>query len=208
MALHVIDHPLIAHRLGVLRDGRTAPERFRQLTIELSSLIAYEASRNLPTEPGTVDGPLETAPVSRLAGPEPLVVPILRAGMGMLPGILSMIPYGEVAVIGLRRSEDTLEAAMYANGIPHDLGGRPVIVCDPMLATGGSLSLTCEIAEARGAGRVTALCLVAAPEGVERVLRDHPDVSLFVAHLDEHLDERGYIRPGLGDAGDRLYGRP
>lgn len=206
MALHAIDHPLVAARLAVCRDASTPTEAFRSATREIAALLTYEAARDWPTERGTVTGPLETAPVSRLAGPAPLVVPILRAGLGMLGGVLDLLPAAEVALLGARRDEKTLDVTVYVDGLPHRLEDRRVLVCDPMLATGSSLGQALRRLADAGATHVSALCLLAAPEGLARIADDFPFVDLFVAAVDRCLDSRAFIRPGLGDAGDRFFG--
>jgi uracil phosphoribosyltransferase len=206
MPLHLIDHPLAAHRLVELRASATKPDRFRALVAELGGMLAYEATRQLATEPTTTTTPMGTAEGRRLTGPDPLVVPVLRAGLSMLDAALGIIPTAEVALIGLRRDEDTLQPALYCDTVPLQLGGRDVFVLDPMLATGGSAAFACAHVIGRGAGRTHAVCIVAAPEGVARLARECPEVTVWAATLDPGLDASGYIVPGLGDAGDRLYG--
>ena len=203
--VHVVDHPLVAHRLTELRSADTGPERFRALAGELAAMLAYEASRALTTRPTEVITPLGAAPGARLAPPDPLVVPVLRAGLSLLDATLTAVPTAEVALIGLRRDEHTLVPSLYCDTVPPELGGRDVFVLDPMLATGGSLSFACAHVRARGAGPVRVLCLVAAPEGLERVTAD-ADTEVWTAAVDRGLNDVGYIVPGLGDAGDRLYG--
>ena len=207
MPLHVVDHPLVAHRVAELRATDTAPDRFRTLVGEIAGILAYEASRALETEPVTVETPLGDAEGRRLRDKQPLVVPVLRAGLGMLDATLSMVPNAGVALLGLRRDEQTLEPSVYCDTVPRELDGRDVFVLDPMLATGGSLALACERVAARGAGPVHALCIVAAPEGAARVAAAAPHAEVWAAALDPGLNDVGYIVPGLGDAGDRLYGR-
>lgn len=209
MHLHVADHPLIAHKVTVLRDKTTSSPTFRLLVDELVTLLSYEATRNVRVEPRTVETPLTTAEGTRIADPKPLIVPILRAGLGMLEGMTRVIPSAEVGFLGLMRNEETLEAVTYANRLPEDLTGRQVFILDPMLATGGSLIAAINYVLVRGATDVTCVCLLAAPEGIERVraaVGDRAEVSVVVACVDSHLNEVGYIVPGLGDAGDRLYG--
>jgi uracil phosphoribosyltransferase len=203
--VHVVDHPLVAHRLAELRSADTGPERFRALAGELAAMLAYEASRTLATRPTEVITPMGVAPGARLARPDPLVVPVLRAGLSMLDATLAAVPTAEVALIGLRRDEHTLVPSLYCNTVPAQLGGRDVFVLDPMLATGGSLSFACAQVRARGAGPVRVLCLVAAPEGLELVTADAA-TEVWTAAVDRGLNDVGYIVPGLGDAGDRLYG--
>jgi uracil phosphoribosyltransferase len=207
----VIDHPLVAHKLTVLRDARTDSPTFRRLADELVTLLAYEATREVRVEPVEVDTPVARAIGCRLAKPVPLVVPVLRAGLGMLDGMTRLLPTAEVGFLGMVRDEDSLEATTYATRLPDDLSDREVFVLDPMLATGGTLVATIELLVARGAARITALCLLAAPEGLARVDAAFGDdrgcpVTVVTAAVDERLDARGYITPGLGDAGDRLYG--
>jgi uracil phosphoribosyltransferase len=205
----VVDHPLIAHKLTALRDVRTDSPTFRRLTDELVRLLAYEATRTMPLDEVEITTPVTHTRGHRLAGPAPLVVPVLRSGLGMLDGMLRMLPGAEVGFLGIVRDESTLQASTYATRLPADLARRQVFVLDPMLATGGTLSSAVSLLLDRGAAAVTAICLIAAPEGVERMRADHGDAALTVvtAGLDERLDEVGYIVPGLGDAGDRLYGK-
>jgi uracil phosphoribosyltransferase len=208
--LHLADHPLIGHKLTLLRDTETDSPTFRRLTEELVTLLAYEATRDVRVTACTVQTPLQEAVGVRLSAPRPLVVPILRAGLGMLEGMTRLIPTAEVGFLGMVRNEETLAASTYAERLPDDLTGRQCYVLDPMLATGGSLAAAIQFLAGRGADRIVCICLIAAPEGVGRIkaLADRLAVScmLVVAGLDERLNERGYIVPGLGDAGDRLYG--
>lgn len=209
MRLHVADHPLIAHKLTVLRDERTPSPVFRSLTDELVTLLAYEATRGIHTETVAIETPLTATTGTKLADPPPIVVPILRAGLGMLDGMTRLLPTAEVGFLGLIRDEETLEAITYANRLPEDLSGRQCFVLDPMLATGGTLAMAIEYLLDLGASDVTCVTLVAAPEGLERVsnaVGDRANVTVVTAALDEGLDDRAYIVPGLGDAGDRLYG--
>ena len=210
MRVHVADHPLIAHKLTTLRDERTDSPTFRRLAEELVTLLAYEATRDVRTIPVEVQTPVAAALGVRLAQPRPLVVPILRAGLGMLDGMVRLLPTAEVGFLGMVRDESTLVATTYADRLPADLADRQVYVLDPMLATGGTLAAAIELLLARGASDVTAICLLAAPEGLEHLRTTFGDrdatVTVVTAGLDEKLNERGYIVPGLGDAGDRLYG--
>ncbi|GAA1402499.1 MULTISPECIES: uracil phosphoribosyltransferase [Oerskovia] len=209
MRLHVADHPLVAHKLTVLRNKDTASSTFRLLVDELVTLLAYEATRDVRVEPHEVETPVTTTVGVRIAEPRPLVVPILRAGLGMLEGMTRLLPTAEVGFLGMQRDEKTLEAVTYANRLPDDLTGRHVFLLDPMLATGGTLVAAIDYVFERGARDVTAVCLLAAPEGIEvleKAVGDRVDVQLVVAAVDERLDENAYIVPGLGDAGDRLYG--
>ncbi|MFC4034021.1 uracil phosphoribosyltransferase [Streptomyces polygonati] len=208
MRLHVVDHPLVAHKLTTLRDERTDSPTFRRLADELVTLLAYEATRDVRTERVDIRTPVAPTAGVRLSYPRPLVVPILRAGLGMLDGMVRLLPTAEVGFLGMVRDEQTLEAKTYATRMPDDLSGRQVYVVDPMLATGGTLVTAIKLLIERGADDVTALCLLAAPEGVqvmERELTGQP-VTVVTAAVDERLNEHGFIVPGLGDAGDRLYG--
>jgi uracil phosphoribosyltransferase len=209
MQLHVADHPLVRHKITVLRDKNTPSPTFRLLVDELVTLLAYEATRHVRVEDREVETPLMTTVGTRLAYPAPLVVPILRAGLGMLDGMTRVLPSAEVGFLGLKRDEETLEAITYANRLPEHLDGRQVFILDPMLATGGSLVAAINYVLERGATDVTCVCLLAAPEGIAHVqdaVGERADVSVVVACVDERLNEVGYILPGLGDAGDRLYG--
>ena len=210
MRIHVADHPLVAHKLTALRDERTDSPTFRHLVEELVTLLAYEATRDVRTEPVEVQTPVAPAAGVRLSSPRPLVVPILRAGLGMLEGMQRLIPTAEVGFLGMIRDEETLQASTYAERLPEDLAGRQCYILDPMLATGGTLASAIDFLVERGADDITAVCLLAAPEGIDRVERATAGtaipVSLVTAGLDERLNDKGYIVPGLGDAGDRLYG--
>ncbi|GAA0660538.1 uracil phosphoribosyltransferase [Kitasatospora atroaurantiaca] len=208
MRLHVVDHPLVAHKLSTLRDERTDSPTFRRLTDELVTLLAYEATRDVRTDQVEVTTPVAVTTGTRLSYPRPLVVPILRAGLGMLDGMTRLLPTAEVGFLGMVRNEETLEASTYATRMPDDLSGRQVYVLDPMLATGGTLVAAIRMLIERGATDVTAVVLLAAPEGIavmEKELTGLP-VTVVTAAVDERLNENGYIVPGLGDAGDRLYG--
>ncbi|MFJ1753910.1 uracil phosphoribosyltransferase [Kitasatospora sp. NPDC088134] len=208
MRLHVVDHPLVAHKLSTLRDERTDSPTFRRLTDELVTLLAYEATRDVRTDQVEITTPVAVTRGTRLSYPRPLVVPILRAGLGMLDGMTRLLPTAEVGFLGMVRNEETLEASTYATRMPDDLSGRQVYVLDPMLATGGTLVAAIRMLLERGATDVTAVVLLAAPEGVEVMERElaGAPVTVVTAALDERLNEHGYIVPGLGDAGDRLYG--
>lgn len=209
MRLHVADHPLISHKLTVLRDASTPQPTFRLLVDELVTLLAYEATRDVTTEQREVVTPVATTMGTHLADPKPIVVPILRAGLGMLAGMMRLLPTAEVGFLGLQRDEETLQAITYANRLPDDLAGRQCFVLDPMLATGGTLVASIDYLFERGARDVTCICLIAAPEGIEVVeqhVGDRADVTVVVAAVDEQLNDKAYIVPGLGDAGDRLYG--
>ena len=204
----VVDHPLVAHKLTALRDERTDSPTFRRLADELVTLLAYEATRDVRVEQVEVTTPVAKATGCRLAKPVPLVVPVLRAGLGMLDGMTRLLPTAEVGFLGMVRDETSLLATAYANRLPEDLSGREVFVLDPMLATGGTLVTTFELLLERGASSITAICLLAAPEGIARVEAAFPTAAVHVvcAGVDERLNDKGYIHPGLGDAGDRLYG--
>jgi len=208
MRLTVADHPLITHKLTVLRDAATPSATFRQLARELVTLLAYEATRNVRVEPVEILTPVAPTTGVQIAWPRPLIVPILRAGLGMLDGMTALIPTAEVGFLGMVRDEETLQPTAYAKRLPEDLTGRQVFVLDPMLATGGSLAATLDYLFERGASDITAVCLIGAPEGVALIesATAGRDVSLVLGALDERLNEKGYIVPGLGDAGDRLYG--
>ena len=206
----VVDHPLVAHKLTVLRDETTDSPTFRRLADELVTLLAYEATRDVRVEDVDIVTPVSPTTGVRLATPKPLVVPILRAGLGMLDGMMRLLPTAEVGFLGMVRNEETLEASTYAERLPEDLSGRQCYVLDPMLATGGTLAAAIKFLTDRGADHITAICLLAAPEGVANLEAGvaHLDIPITVvtAALDEKLNEKGYIVPGLGDAGDRLYG--
>ena len=209
MRLHVADHPLINHKLSVLRDAATPSAVFRQLVDELVTLLAYEATREVRTEDVAITTPVAVAQCRRIAHPHPIVVPILRAGLGMLEGMTRMLPTAEVGFLGMRRNEDTLEVETYANRLPDDLSGRQCFVVDPMLATGHTLVAAIDYLLEHGARDVTAICLISAPEGlrtVEAAVGGRANVTVVTAAVDECLNEHAYIVPGLGDAGDRLYG--
>ncbi|MBO8188797.1 uracil phosphoribosyltransferase [Streptomyces spirodelae] len=208
MRIHVVDHPLVAHKLTTLRDARTDSPTFRRLADELVTLLAYEATRDVRVEEVGIATPVTETTGVQLSRPRPLVVPIIRAGLGMLEGMVRLLPTAEVGFLGMIRDEHTLQASTYANRMPDDLSGRQVYVLDPMLATGGTLVAAIKELIRRGADDVTALCLLAAPEGVavmERDLAGTP-VTVVTASVDERLNEQGFIVPGLGDAGDRMYG--
>ncbi|HEY2443165.1 MAG TPA: uracil phosphoribosyltransferase [Streptosporangiaceae bacterium] len=207
----VADHPLVAHKLTALRDTRTEAPTFRRLADELVTLLAYEATREVRVQPTTVTTPVAEARGVKLARPVPLVVPILRAGIGMLDGMARLLPVADVGFVGLVRDEESLIASAYADRLPADLTGRDTFVLDPMLATGGTLATVIGMLAERGAATVTAICLLAAPEGIARLAAAFPNdepvpVRVVTATIDERLNERGYIVPGLGDAGDRLFG--
>lgn len=204
----VLDHPLVEDRLRHLRDEATSTPVFRQVTEQLARIVAYEALRDAPTRDVLVDTPVAKGVPGREIDETHVVVPILRAGLGMLQAVLDAVPRSRVCLVGIRRDEATLEPRLYHDGLPERLDDAHALVCDPMLATGGSASLVTELLLARGARRVTVLCLVACVSGVERVCAVNPAVDVVAAGIDERLNEVGYIVPGLGDAGDRLFGAP
>jgi uracil phosphoribosyltransferase len=204
--LTVVGHPLVQHKLSYLRDRDTPTVYFRQLAEEITLLLTYEATKDLPTEDAEVETPLETMTAQRISGKKVAFCPVLRAGMGMLDGVLSLVPSARVGFIGLYRDEETLEAVQYFVKLPVDLAERDAIILDPMLATGHSSCAAIDVVKEAGAQTVTLVCIVSAPEGIEEVHRRHPDVHVVCAAVDRGLNERGYIVPGLGDAGDRLYG--
>src|SRR6202050_5470255 len=204
----VVDHPLVTHKLTALRDEATDTATFRSLTAELVTLLAYEAPREMRVRPVSVSTPVGVARGVKLARPVPLIVPVLRAGIGMLEGMTRLLPMADVGFVGLRRDEESLVASTYANRLPTDLTGREVFVLDPMLATGGTLITVISMLRDRGAEAVTAICLLAAPEGIARLEAAFPgdSVRVVTGAVDERLNDKGYIVPGLGDAGDRLFG--
>lgn len=209
MRLHVVDHPLVAHKLTVLRNRDTASPTFRLLVDELVTLLAYEATRDVRVEKHPIVTPVTETIGTRFADPKPIVVPILRAGLGMLDGMTRLLPTAEVGFLGMQRDEVTLEAKTYANRLPDNLAGRQCFLLDPMLATGNTLVAAINFLLELGASDVTVVCLLAAPEGLQVIqdaIDDRADVKIVVAAVDERLDENSYIVPGLGDAGDRLYG--
>jgi uracil phosphoribosyltransferase len=210
MRVMLADHPLVAHKLTTLRDARTDSPTFRRLVDELVTLLAYEATRDIRVEAVAIETPVARMTGLRMAAPRPVVVPILRAGLGMLEGMTRLLPTAEIGFLGMIRDEVTLEASTYADRLPMDLAGRQVFLLDPMLATGGTLMMAIDLVLARGARDVTAVCLLAAPEGIAAVDRHVagrlPTITLVTAAIDERLNDHGYIVPGLGDAGDRLYG--
>jgi uracil phosphoribosyltransferase len=202
----VVEHPLVQHKLSYLRDKDTPTVHFRKLANEITLLLTYEATKDLPTEDYEIETPLERMTAQRISGKKVAVCPILRAGVGMLDGVLSLIPVARVGFIGLYRDEETLQPVEYYVKLPDDLTERDVILLDPMLATGNSTAAAVATVKAAGAMSVRLIALIAAPEGIERIHREHPDVWIVVAAIDRALNEKGYIVPGLGDAGDRLYG--
>ena len=206
MSVTQVTHPLVRHKLGLLRDVETDTEMFRRLVNELTLLLTYEATKDVALETIEVETPLERTKAERIPGKKIAACPILRAGMGMLDGVLSLIPVARVGFIGLYRNEETLEPVEYYVKLPADIAVRDVLLLDPMLATGNSTAAAVAILERAGAQHITLISLIAAPEGIARVQEQCPDVRIVVAAIDSHLNEKGYIVPGLGDAGDRLYG--
>lgn len=202
----VFDHPLIQHKLSVLRDKRTSVKEFRELVSEIAMLMCYEATRDLTLEEIEVETPVAVAKCKRIAGKKMAIVPILRAGLGMVDGMVSMMPNVKVGHIGLFRDPATHEPVKYYYKMPADISERDIIVVDPMLATGGSASAAISFLKADGAKNIKIMSIIGAPEGVSRLQKDHPDVDIYVAALDDHLNENAYIVPGLGDAGDRIFG--
>ena len=203
--VHVIDHPLLAHMLGLLRDRRTRPPRFREMVAEIGGLLAYEATRDLEVDTISVQTPLEESSASRVRKPI-TIVPILRAGLGFSVGMHRLIPYASMGHIGMFRDEEKLSPVGYYENLPPNIAGASVLLADPMLATGGSAVAAVELLHQRGCTDVRFICLIAAPEGIEKLSEEHPDVPIFTAAIDRQLDDRGYIMPGLGDAGDRIFG--
>ena len=208
MQVHVADHPLISHKLSLLRDQSTSSPQFRALTSELVALLAYEATQNIRVEPREITTPVSTMLGTRLVEPRPVVVPILRAGLGMLEGMVQLLPSAEVGFLGMVRNEETLEPSVYAERLPENLSNRQCFILDPMLATGGSLLQAIDFIFDKGATDVTAVCILGAPEGLAAIEKATAgrDLTIVLGALDEKLNEQGFIVPGLGDAGDRLYG--
>ncbi|TIC79214.1 uracil phosphoribosyltransferase [Crenobacter intestini] len=206
MNITVVKHPLVQHKLGLLREGDISTMKFRQLTHELARLLAYEATRDFELESVTIDGWCGPIDIEQIKGKKVTVVPILRAGIGMLDGVLDLVPSAKISVVGLYRNEETLEPVPYFDKFVDSLDERIAIVIDPMLATGGSMNATIELLKRKGCKQIKAVVMVAAPEGVKAVNDAHPDVEIVTASLDSHLNENGYIIPGLGDAGDKIFG--
>ena len=206
MSVTEVRHPLVQHKLSYLRDKNTPTVHFRKLVEEVTLLLTYEATKDLPTEDVEIETPLERAPAPRISGKKVAVCPILRAGLGMLDGVLTLISGARVGFIGLYRNEETLQPVEYYVKLPADVADRDVILLDPMLATGNSTAAAVDILKRAGATQITLIALIAAPEGIAHIEEEHPDVRIVVASIDSHLNEKGFIVPGLGDAGDRLYG--
>ncbi len=202
----IFDHPLIQHKLSILRDKETSVKEFRELVSEIAMLMCFETTRDLPVEDVEIETPVAKATVKRLAGKKLAIIPILRAGLGMVDGMLRMIPAAKVGHVGLYRDPETLEPVEYYCKMPADIAEREVIIVDPMLATGGSAAAAVTLMKKRGCKHIKLMCIIAAPEGVKAMQDAHPDVDIFAAALDDHLNEHGYIVPGLGDAGDRIFG--
>lgn len=206
MPIYEVKHPLIQHKLGLMRTAELSTKQFRELASEVARLLTYEATKDLETETITVKGWAGPVPVQQIKGKKITVVPILRAGLGMMDGVLDMIPSARVSVVGLYRNEETLEPVTYFKKLTGGMSERIALIIDPMLATGGSLLATIEMLKEAGCSRIKGLFLVAVPEGIEKIMHAHPDVEIFVASIDERLNEHGYIIPGLGDAGDKIFG--
>lgn len=206
MPVYEVKHPLIQHKLGLMRKDGLSTKQFRELASEVASLLTYEATKDLETETITIKGWAGPVQVEQIKGKKITVVPILRAGLGMMEGVLDMVPSAKVSVVGLYRNEETMEPVAYYEKFTSDMEERTALIIDPMLATGGSLLATIAMLKESGCKRIKGLFLVAAPEGVERVIAAHPDVELYVAAVDERLNDKGYILPGLGDAGDKIFG--
>ena len=204
--VHILNHPLLQHKLSILRDENTGVTEFRKIVGEIAALMCYEATRDLPLEEVEIQTPVAKATAHRIAGKKLAIVPILRAGLGMVDGILTLIPGAKVGHIGLFRDPETLNPVKYYCKMPPDIAERDVIVLDPMLATGGSASAAITFVKEYGVSNIKFMNILAAPEGIERIQKDHPDVEIYTAALDEKLNDHGYIVPGLGDAGDRIFG--
>jgi uracil phosphoribosyltransferase len=202
----VIDHPLIQHKVSIIRDKNCGTKVFREVVDEIAMLMAYEISRDMPVEDVVIETPITKTTQKTLAGKKVAIIPILRAGLGMVDGILQLIPAAKVGHVGVYRDEETLEPHEYFVKLPEDIDSRQLLVVDPMLATGGSAIMAIDLLKKRGASNIKFVCLVAAPEGVKVLQEAHPDVDIYTAALDDHLNDHGYIVPGLGDAGDRLFG--
>lgn len=204
--VHVLEHPLIQHKLTYIRDKRTGTKEFRELVDEVAMLMAFEITRNLPVQEKTIETPVMETKTNVLAGKKIGLIPILRAGLGMVDGMLNLLPAAKVGHVGLYRDPETLQPVEYYIKLPSDISERELIVLDPMLATGGSANDAIHSLKKRGAKQIRLVCLVGAPEGVELINKEHPDVDIYLAAMDDKLNEKGYIIPGLGDAGDRLFG--
>ncbi|EEI83403.1 uracil phosphoribosyltransferase [Anaerococcus tetradius] len=204
--VNVLDHPVIKHKISIIRDKRTGGNEFRSLVTEIAMILAYEATKDLSLEEYEVETPIAKTTGYRLAGKKQAIVPILRAGLGMVDGVLEVLPAAKIGHIGMYRNEETLKPVEYYCKLPKDIGNRNILVVDPMVATGGSVNDAIERLKERGCKSIKLLCIIAAPEGIKAIQEKHDDVDIYIAQLDEHLNENGYIVPGLGDAGDRLFG--
>lgn len=204
--VHLLDHPLLQHKVSILRDKNTGVKEFREVVCEIATLMCYEATRNLPLQSVEVETPIGMAVAKQISGKKLAIVPVLRAGLGMVDGILTLVPSAKVGHIGLFRDPETLEPVKYYCKMPTDITEREVIILDPMLATGGSASAAIDFVKEYGVKNIKLMNILAAPEGIERVRSDHPDVEIYIAALDSNLNDHGYIVPGLGDAGDRIFG--
>ncbi|MBJ6802120.1 uracil phosphoribosyltransferase [Geomonas propionica] len=207
MSVHEVNHPLVKHKIGLMRESGISTKKFRELTAEIACLLAYEATRDFPLEARSITGwDGSSIDIQQIKGKKVTVVPILRAGIGMLEGVLDMIPNAKVSVVGLARNEETLEAHTYFERFVGKLDERLALIIDPMLATGGSMAATIEMLKKSGCRLIRVLCLVAAPEGLQKITSAYPDIDIYVAAIDQRLNEHGYILPGLGDAGDKIFG--
>lgn len=204
--LHIINHPMVQHKLSIMRNKETGSKDFRQLLKEISLLMGYEVTRDIPLDPIVIETPICKMTARQVSGRKLAIVPILRAGLGMVDGLLELVPVARVGHIGLYRNEETHEPVVYYSKLPEDINTRMVIVTDPMLATGGSASDALTMLKQKGCTNIRLMCLVGVPEGIERVQREHPDIDIYLAAVDDHLNENAYIVPGLGDAGDRIFG--
>ena len=204
--LHIINHPMVQHKLSIMRNKETGSKDFRQLLKEISLLMGYEVTRDIPLDPIEIETPICKTTARQVSGRKMAIVPILRAGLGMVEGLLELVPVARVGHIGLYRNEETHEPVVYYSKLPEDINNRMVIVTDPMLATGGSASDALTMLKEKGCTNIRLMCLVGVPEGIERVQREHPDIDIYLAAVDDHLNENAYIVPGLGDAGDRIFG--
>ena len=204
--LHIINHPMVQHKLSIMRNKETGSKDFRQLLKEISLLMGYEVTRDIPLDPIDIETPICKMTARQVSGRKLAIVPILRAGLGMVEGLLELVPVARVGHIGLYRNEETHEPVVYYSKLPEDINNRMVIVTDPMLATGGSASDALTMLKEKGCTNIRLMCLVGVPEGIERVQREHPDIDIYLAAVDDHLNENAYIVPGLGDAGDRIFG--
>ena len=204
--LHIINHPMVQHKLSIMRNKETGSKDFRQLLKEISLLMGYEVTRDIPLDPIEIETPICKMTARQVSGRKLAIVPILRAGLGMVDGLLELVPVARVGHIGLYRNEETHEPVVYYSKLPEDINTRMVIVTDPMLATGGSACDALTMLKQKGCTNIRLMCLVGVPEGIERVQREHPDIDIYLAAVDDHLNENAYIVPGLGDAGDRIFG--